>query len=363
MLSHLHAPPPISPHTRAGQTGYHPAGGLSRYNAHREGVVFSNGELLALGAAEGAADSRAKAAAWFGAIADIAVAALEEVAVAAGVPGPGADAVPAADGTDRDPDAAAPRSAAAAWVRSLGDIRSASQWHVKRYTAPSTATPTVDDTGTPQAVLLPLHTDPSLISVVIHDAPGTNPGCLGLQHRSAARGGYVELPHHGHAVATVLVGSLLEKISSGLFSAAKHRVLAPLLGDGGDGGDGDDRGNIDGDAGHGTEGQPPRPPPAPSSGASSVRRPPPGPVTPRPRFASPPSPPSLPAAAPRMAATFFFRPGPDYVLRSLPSPVVRARNTVVEMPYAEWKRRTAARYEASKKKHKPPRGSRPKEPL
>ena len=82
-----HVPLPLPP---PGQTGYHPAGGLSRYNAHREGLVFANGELLALGAAERAADSRAKAAEWFGAIADIAVAALEEAAVAAGVPGAGA---------------------------------------------------------------------------------------------------------------------------------------------------------------------------------------------------------------------------------------------------------------------------------
>ena len=417
---------PLLPLCCAGQTGYHPAGGLSRYNSHREGVVFSNGELLDLGITEvEVANFREKAGGWFDAIADIAIAALNEAAVAAGLPGADADTVPKADDTDDTDDtdgqpasassASSASAAAAAWVASLGDIRSASQWHVKRYTAATTATATVDDTvddtGTPQPVLLPLHTDPSLISVVIHDAPGTNPGCLGLQHRSAARGGYVELPHHGHAVATVLVGSLLEKISCGLFSASKHRVLMH----GGDVGDGGDGGNGD------TEQQLPPQPPPPSSvalpgggggggGGGGVRH---GPEPPTPQsalplvstFTGPPAaaprtlaartshpqclgsdathgmrtltpqptrqpPPTYPqptrlggppaarsGCRPRMAATFFFRPGPNYVLRSMPSPVVRARpnsKNFVEMPYAEWKRRTAARYEASKKRQKPP---------
>lgn len=49
-----------------------------------------------------------------------------------------------------------------------------------------------------KSVLLPVHTDPSLISVVLHDAPGVQPGAVGLEYLSGgAAGRWTEVPHHG----------------------------------------------------------------------------------------------------------------------------------------------------------------------
>ena len=74
-----------------------------------------------------------------------------------------------------------------------------SQWHVKRYRpetvsphavslpGASALSPTSDEK--PQHVLLPVHTDPSLISVVLHDAPGVADGAAGLQTLAAGGAG------------------------------------------------------------------------------------------------------------------------------------------------------------------------------
>jgi hypothetical protein len=80
-------------------------------------------------------------------------------------------------------------------------------------------------------ILLPMHTDPSLISVVIHDAPGGSnhdcgAGAMGLQYFDTKAKRWMEPDGHGHGVATILVGSVLSHLTGGVWPAARHRVVA-----------------------------------------------------------------------------------------------------------------------------------------
>ena len=112
------------------------------------------------------------------------------------------------------------------------------QWHIKRYV------PAVDESVAmnDESVLLPIHTDPSLVSVVILDQPHIQIGGMGLQYllpdkpttdRDASLVGIVkglksewmEVPWSGHNVAIVFVGSVLQYVTKGYFMAAKHRVV------------------------------------------------------------------------------------------------------------------------------------------
>merc|ERR1712008_13486 len=80
-----------------------------------------------------------------------------------------------------------------------------------------------------RAVLLPMHTDPSLISIVIHDRECIQAGSLGLEVQVQQRDGcgcnWHEVPCSGHGVVTVFCGSVLDRISGGLFTACRHRVV------------------------------------------------------------------------------------------------------------------------------------------
>lgn len=140
----------------------------------------------------------------------------------------------------------------------LGPINNASQWHVKRYvtTSPSLEY-NVDDlilgdqhqqTGEKdqqEQEILPMHTDPSLISIVIHDRPGIHSGGLGLQYLSPSTADatvsqttmssnknnkktqkvWKDINAHGHGVATIFTGSVLSLLTGGAFPAACHRVI------------------------------------------------------------------------------------------------------------------------------------------
>merc|ERR1712107_454366 len=122
-----------------------------------------------------------------------------------------------------------------------------------------------------------------IISVVIHDRDGIEQGALGLQFRQTPGMDWVELPWSGHGIATIFVGSILERISRGLFPAAQHRVV-----------------------GH--------------ASSTTVR--------------------------PRAAATFFFRPAPDAMLRCIPVPdVLDLKVTSKYISWDEWKKQIASRYE------------------
>jgi|AntAceMinimDraft_1070359.scaffolds.fasta_scaffold63973_2 hypothetical protein len=88
--------------------------------------------------------------------------------------------------------------------RKLGPIAEHSQWHVKRYRpdARSEHAGAAGADGVDKRVLLAVHTDPSLISVVLHDAPGAGAGAVGLEYLSGGRAGagagqWMEVPLHG----------------------------------------------------------------------------------------------------------------------------------------------------------------------
>ena len=96
--------------------------------------------------------------------------------------------------------------APAGWFEaSYGPLQDHAQWHLKRY-VPGEASPHAV-TADGKLVLLPVHSDPSLISIVLHDAPGAAAGALGLEYMRGG-GGWEEVRAHGHAVATTLTLTL-----------------------------------------------------------------------------------------------------------------------------------------------------------
>lgn len=287
-------------------SGYHKAGGLSRYNSYRTGVVFSNGTILNLCSGDDGSFVQGMQS-WIDSLCGMAAEVLLSIGEYSGME----------------------RHDAVSWVESIGDLKNCSQWHVKRFVplnlkhsysgsssdcASITKPSMVTDTGEARAVLLPLHTDPSIISIVIHDRSGVEEGCLGLQFRDLQSGQYHELPSCGHLVATVLVGSLLEKISCGFFPASKHRVVAPSLDE-----------------------------------VLKVRDTSPESLQPGGTFR-------------RVVATFFFRPHDEFEL----SPM--CGTSVAKLPvrggpflrYSEWKKKTANKYESKKPKSKVNRSKKPK---
>ena len=167
-------------------TGYHAPEGMSRYNTYREGFVFSDGNLDCNDAIMASAMSD-----MFASLHGISQHVLSALERRWKLP--------------QD------------WFETqLGPTENHSQWHVKRYVVP----PHFE-----QDVLLPSHTDPSLISVVVHDQPDKQKGAMGLQYQSCSSGEWIEVPASGHAVATIFVGSVLSYITGGTAVAAKHRVL------------------------------------------------------------------------------------------------------------------------------------------
>jgi len=127
------------------------------------------------------------------------------------------------------------------------------------------------------------------------------PGAQGLQCAyvtntpKAGSFEFRELAWSGHGVATVFVGSALERISGGLFKAARHRVVGTGTG-----------------MGTCQRGHEPR----------------------------------------RMAATFFFRPEKNARLVPIPSPQVAVAPGYEAVPWSEWSARTARRYQRNKGKKK-----------
>jgi isopenicillin N synthase-like dioxygenase len=250
------SPPLVDPSTDSGGwTGYHDAGVIhGRYNRCREGFVFSNGEMFdaamigsvrvdggGRGGGGGASnDFRDDMDRLFRAMHDVADGVLRAIERRLDMPN-------------------------SYFRRELGPTDESSQWHVKRYVVDpvrerdgsssnsddaiavegrdndrgenDVAVPVVGKSGTKEAeILLPVHTDPSLISVVILDRAGTNEGGMGLEvfhPDSSARnvdsgggGSWREISHHGHEVAVIFVGSVLSYLTKGrIYSAARHRVV------------------------------------------------------------------------------------------------------------------------------------------
>ena len=125
----------------------------------------------------------------------------------------------------------------------LGPTETSSQWHIKRFVeveennreeesinnndSKSSSSSFLTEEG--EHITLPMHTDPSLISIVIHDDSSTidggGHGALGLQYYHPRERKWIEPEAHGHSVATIFVGSVLAHLTSGQFPAAKHRVI------------------------------------------------------------------------------------------------------------------------------------------
>jgi len=208
-------------------TGYHPAGmaSLSRYNLYREGFVFSDGELFNI-SRNGIADKQFKSCM------------LQMRRVLHGL------AMEAFDLLENDmqssfedneylhkmPLIEKPGKISGCAIRedNANIMEAHSQWHLKRYKYYSNGKVdggnSIDDSRKDQ-LMLGTHTDPSLLSIVVHDSPGLNLGCMGLEIKR--RNGWCELPHHGHSVCTVLLGGAMAHISpEGSFQACKHRVNA-----------------------------------------------------------------------------------------------------------------------------------------
>ena len=192
-------------------TGVHAAGWGSSYNQTREGFVFSDGATFGVPRDDPYAAARFEA--HCRAMHDSALALARGVLAA----------------LERHLDVPT------GWFEeTFGPIANNSQWHVKRYRPERADVHARSIAGCTKAskseqndktVLLPVHTDPSLVSIVLHDAPISSHGAAGLEFLSArGRGVWVEVPKHGHDVATVFVGSVLDRITRGAFPAARHRV-------------------------------------------------------------------------------------------------------------------------------------------
>ena len=218
--------PIIQPNSNsASVTGYHSAGGdnsLSRYNVHREGFIFSNGELFPFPLELDSSKSNASFENCMSNMLDsmcgvIAKSTLRGIARHLEI--------------EED------------WFdKTYGPMETSSQWHVKRYVEPDTTSLQKETTGIEgdneegeEIEWLPIHTDPSLISVIIHDHPGANENAMGLEYQQPQTSNpsngekkkyaWKEVGSHGHAVATILCGSVMSYITGGVFQSAKHRVM------------------------------------------------------------------------------------------------------------------------------------------
>ena len=329
------SPPLIDPSTDSGGwTGYHPAAsGHGRYNRNREGFVFSDGGTFDAAMTSGGADDGGTDGGGSGASDDDFRAGMGRLFramhddAAGGVLG----AIERRLGL--------PRSY---FRRELGPTETSSQWHVKRYVVDDAVQdrdashPNPEDDAAigerddrrggddvasapgggksrreAAEMLLPVHTDPSLISVIVHDRAGTNAGGMGLEvfHPDPAGGGaggsWREISRHGHEIAVIFVGSVLSHLTGGrIYSAARHRVV-----------------NRD-----------------TSSHSSYIRE-------------------ADGVGAERMAATLFVRPNGDAVMRRLPSRHLQCNDgAMIEkkeknpMTFRVWNARVAKNYVKRKPK-------------
>ncbi|KAL7541703.1 hypothetical protein ACHAXR_013136 [Thalassiosira sp. AJA248-18] len=284
--------PLIDPSSDSGSwTGYHNAAVVNgRYNQHREGFVFSNGEIFDVMLNNGDDDCNFENemnklySVMHGEIAEGVLMAIERRLNLPHL----------------------------YFHQELGPTNKSSQWHMKRYVVDSAG----DGIGAERensandnsSIFLPMHTDPSLISVVIIDQAGTNIGGMGLEvfHPSKTRtdskegaksrshsGNWKEISHHGHDVAVIFIGSVLSYLTKRqVFSAAKHRVV-----------------NWDKCCDDDTD----------SNAANNMNG--------------------------RMAATLFVRPNANAVMKTLPSPQLQLDDANKNPPtFRAWNARVAKNY-------------------
>ena len=321
-------------------TGYHCAGGsnsMSRYNEYREGFVFSNGETFQVPLSSRNQQEREHEeyqeenfeyimgnlfeTSLHGICNNILLAIERNLQLPTNY-----------------------------FQKSMGPTNTCSQWHIKRYVvdANEQQQTNVKDSDVNEEeqqhghhrhrenieemepkVLLPTHTDPSLVSIVIHDQKGCNLHPNGLQYyavpqprntsptsspspastfsptptsvvngsagssTSTTKRCWIDVPYSGHAVATIFVGSILSYItgssgdvSTASFPSVKHRVIQTSESVGGENDDG------------------------------------------------------------RMAITLFVRPQPSSILQILPSPLLTHVKKVrrQDMTFHEWNTRVSKNY-------------------
>ena len=201
-------------------TGYHDWGGLSRYNQYRRGFVFSDGNQ-SLPFSEDSQypefqDAVHQLYDLLHLIFDGVLQALEEC-------------------LELPPQ----------WFQQqLGPTYSNSQWHLKEYA--SSACHDVEEQNNRQNKhLLGTHTDPSLLSVVIHDRPGVQRDGYGLQYairnsnishdttttnnhskqQSKTSTTWKDVECTGHGVAVIFIGSVMATLTQGNLPACTHRVV------------------------------------------------------------------------------------------------------------------------------------------
>ena len=192
-------PPRITPGADSAHcTGYHSYGGLSRYNQHRRGLVFSDAcHTVEITGVPEFADA---AADLFNVLHGVWQHVLRALAVSLELP-------------------------TADWFeQNLGPTREHCQWHLKEYKSVAGVEMTSNDTNNNDC-LLDSHTDPSLLSIVVHDRPGVQPDGYGLEYFTVG-GQWREVDATGHGVAVVLLGSVWNVVGPQFRKACRHRVAA-----------------------------------------------------------------------------------------------------------------------------------------
>lgn len=180
-------------------SGIHARGAISRYNAHREGFIFSNGVMY---------NPLDKDHELHGSFVEAMQAALNCALFAGNLV---LDEI-ASDLASED-----------SFDERYGPLRTNVQWHLKRYDATDSCSSSSD------RILLGVHTDPSLVSVVIVDTKGPQMGAAGLQCYTETKR-WREVANSGRGVAIILSGSILEKVTKQAYKACRHRVVAPIVG-------------------------------------------------------------------------------------------------------------------------------------
>lgn len=195
-------PPDIS---SARASGYHGSGCMSsKYNAYREGFVFSD-RCLAVGVRGHPAfepSCRNLHRLLYGTANSLLSALLSEMG-------------------DQRTDIGSTNNDATRSLLQPIDRSDCCQWHIKRFHRPSAGANTDDD---PSLLWLPTHMDPSLLSIVVHDRPASSTGGAGLQY--FYDNNWHDVPVSGHDVAIILVGSVLP-----VFTPCRHRVRMTKIGE------------------------------------------------------------------------------------------------------------------------------------
>ena len=182
--------------------GYHGLGGLSQYNTNRSGFIFENEDVLdLLNQGNGSNSFVATVHKWRRSQHDLAAALLRRLATQLGLP--------------------------PTYFESELRFVGKGQLHVKRFSGENDRKEAQHFNDNPVVRLLP-HTDPSLLSIVLHDyddSSGVRNDAMGLEVWRSDSASYEPLPAAGWSVATVMAGDVLSKICASVV-APKHRVVA-----------------------------------------------------------------------------------------------------------------------------------------